>query len=47
MVQWLRTHLPMQGTWVLSLILEDPIRYGATKPLCPGACVLCPEKPLQ
>ena len=23
-VEWLRTHVPMQGTWVGSLIWEDP-----------------------
>ena len=23
-VQWLRIHLPMQGTWVQSLVWEDP-----------------------
>ena len=25
-IQWLRIHLPMQGTWVLSLVWEDPTR---------------------
>ena len=24
--------LPMQGTWVLSLVQEDPTCHGATKP---------------
>ena len=33
-VQWLRTHLPMQGTWVRSLVREDPMCHGATKPVC-------------
>ena len=32
-VQWLRIHLPMQRTWVQSLIHEDPICYRATKPM--------------
>ena len=32
-VQWLRIHLPMQGTWVQSLVWEDPICLGAAKPL--------------
>ena len=32
-VQWLRIHLPMQGTRVRSLIWEDPICRGATKPV--------------
>ena len=30
--QWLRTHLPMQGTQVRSLVWEDPTCRGATKP---------------
>ena len=30
-VQWLRIHLPMQGTRVLSLVWEDPTCLGATK----------------
>ena len=33
-VQWLRIHLPMQGTWVRALVREDPTRRGATKPVC-------------
>ena len=32
-VQWLRIHLPMQGTWVQSLVREDPTCHGATKPV--------------
>ena len=32
MVQWLRTHLPVQGTPVWSLIWEDSTCHGATKP---------------
>ena len=31
-VQWLRIHLPMQGIWVRSLVQEDSICWGATKP---------------
>ena len=31
--QWLRIRLPMQGTWVQSLVWEDPTRYRATKPV--------------
>ena len=30
-VQWLIILLPMQGTWVQSLIWEDPTCLGATK----------------
>ena len=31
--QWLRIHLPMQGTWVWSLVGEEPTCHGATKPV--------------
>ena len=31
--QWLRIHLPMQGTWVQALVQEDPTCRGATKPV--------------
>ena len=42
--QWLRICLPMQGTWVWSLVPEDPTCHGATKPLCHNywACALEP-----
>ena len=30
-VQWLRIHLPMQGTQVQSLVREDPTCHGANK----------------
>ena len=33
MVQWIRIHLPMQGTWVQSLVLEDSTCRGAPKPV--------------
>ena len=42
--QWLRIHLPLQGTWVQALVQEDPTCRGATKPMrhnCWG-CVLEP-----
>ena len=32
--QWLRNCLPMQGTWVRSLVQEDPTCRRATKPVC-------------
>ena len=32
--QWLRIRLPMQGTWVQSLVQEDPTCRVATKPMC-------------
>ena len=31
--QWLRIHLPMQGTWVRALVQEDPTCRRATKPV--------------
>ena len=31
--QWLRIHLPMQGTRVRALIREDPTCREATKPM--------------
>ena len=33
LVQWLRIHLPMQGTWVRSLVQRDPTCRRATKPV--------------
>ena len=33
LAQWLRIHLPMQGTQVQYLVREDPTRCGATKPM--------------
>ena len=32
-VQWLRIHLPMQGTQVRALVREDPTGRGAAKPM--------------
>ena len=31
-VQWLRIRLPMQGTWVQSLLQKDPTCHQTTKP---------------
>ena len=31
--QWLRIHLPMQGTRVQALVREDPTHHRATKPM--------------
>ena len=31
--QWLRIHLPMQGTRVRALVREDPTCHGAIKPV--------------
>ena len=32
-VQWLRIHLPVQGTWVRSLVQEDPTCHKAANPM--------------
>ena len=42
--QWLRIRLPTQGTWVWSLVREDPTCCGATKPIRHNywACALDP-----
>ena len=42
--QWLRIHLPMQGTQLWALVREDPTWRGATKPVCHNywACALEP-----
>ena len=32
--QWLRIHLPTQGTRVQFLVQEDPTCHRATKPMC-------------
>ena len=34
--QWLRIHLPMQGTRVQALVREDPTWHRATKPMRHG-----------
>ena len=33
MAQWLRIHLPVQGTRVRALVQEEPTCHGATKPM--------------
>ena len=42
--QWLRIHLPVQGTWIRALVWEDPTCLRATKPVCHNywACALEP-----
>ena len=32
-VQWLSIHLPVQGTWIQSLVPEDPTGCRAVKPM--------------
>ena len=41
--QWLRICLPMQGTQVWSLVLEDPTCRGATKPVCHNYWACMPQ----
>ena len=45
LAQWLRIHLPMQGTRVLALAWEDPTCHGATKQVHHNywACALEPK----
>ena len=47
--QWLGIHLPMQGTRVRALVLEDPTCHGATKPVCHNYWAHVPQllKPTQ
>ena len=42
--QWLRVHLPMQGTWIWSLVQEDSTCHGPTKSMGHNywACTLEP-----
>ena len=44
MAQWIRIHLPMQGTQVWALVQGDPTCCGATKPVLHKywACALEP-----
>ena len=44
MVQWLRIHLPLQGTQVQSLVQEDPTCRRATKPVRHN-CWACTVEP--
>lgn len=45
MVQWLRLYLPMQGTWIGSLVQEDPTYHRATKPTCHKYWAHAPRSP--
>ena len=49
MVQWLRTHLPMQGTQVQSLVWEESTcpSITVTEAQVPKAHALQQEKPPQ
>ena len=49
MIQWLRIHLPMKGTWVQSLVREQAtgqqsLCATATEPVCSGAHTTTGEK---
>ena len=44
-VQWLRIHLPMQGTPVWSPAQEDSMCRGAIKPVCHSYWSLCTPEP--
>ena len=44
MLQGLRTHLPIQDTWVQSLIWDDPLCPGAAKPLNHNHWAHAPEQ---
>ena len=42
-VQWLKIHLPKQGTQVWSMFWEDPTCSGATKPMPHSCCAHLPQ----
>ena len=44
--QWIKIHLPMQGTPVLSLVYEDPTCHAATKPMSYTYWSLCALEPV-
>ena len=53
-VQWIKIHLPMQGTQIWTLVPEDSTPHGATKSVShnywahmPRACALQQERLLQ
>ena len=45
--QWLRIHLPVQGTRVRALVWEDPTCRGATKPVSHTTEPACLEPVLR
>ena len=42
-VQWLRIHLPVEGTQVRSLVQEDPTSWGPTKPMHHNYWSMCTQ----
>ena len=49
LMQWIRICLPMQGTWVWSLVREYSTCHGASKPMCHNyrACLCSRAHELQ
>ena len=45
-VQWIRIHLPMQETWVWSLVWDYPTCHRAAKPMCHSYWALAPQEKL-
>ena len=45
-VQWLRICLPKQGTWLQSLVQEDPTCRRATGPIHGNYCSRCATEPV-
>lgn len=45
-VQWIRIFLPPQGTWIRSLLQEDPTHHGEMKPVCYNYWA-CAREPLS
>ena len=43
MVQWLKIHLPIPGTWVLSLLQDNPTCHVAAKLECHNSWSLCAQ----
>ena len=46
-VQWIRSYLPIWGTWVPSLVWEDSTCHRVTKAYLPRACAPQQEMPSQ
>ena len=44
LVQWIRVHLPVQGTWVWPPVREDAACLRATKPVCHKYWAPIPEQ---
>ena len=42
--RWLSNHLPMQGTWVQSLVRDNPVCCGAAKPMHHNYWIYAPQR---